>query len=185
MTGDEAYQRRLAMSAGLKRSSPPAEPILPGTAVPAFAPSTSVPDTTPYMISTSTAEDDESEIPGLDVLPPLPSAPVPRATTETGEEAYLRRLAMSQRTTSALVRPPSPEPPALAYNPFAPTVFVPSPSAAGLPSTGMALSEEKVKSSREAAAAIAAKLAALAPPESSADASPGSTEPTVPVAATR
>ena len=37
------------------------------------------------------------------------------------------------------------------------------------PSTGNALSEEKVRSSREAAAAIAAKLKALAPPTSAAD----------------
>ncbi|KAI0703546.1 hypothetical protein BC835DRAFT_1410576 [Cytidiella melzeri] len=158
MSGDEAYQRRLAMSTGSKPTPPPSHTVPLDT--PSFGPSAVHAPQRTFALSLNPPEDDD-EIPGLGALPP--AAPVP--AVETGEEAYTRRLAMSLRTSAAAPVPPaSPEPLALAYNPFAPTAFVPPPSVAGLPSSGEALSDEKVKSSREAAAAIAARLSALARP---------------------
>ncbi|KAI0345187.1 hypothetical protein BDW22DRAFT_1390597 [Trametopsis cervina] len=171
MTGDEAYQRRLAMSASFKAASPPP----PSTAPPAFIPT---PAFKPSASLSVPLDDDDNYIPGLGAPPPAPPPSVPRV--ETGEEAYLRRLALSQRTPAAApVRPPSPEPPSLAYNPFAPTAAVPPPAAAGLPSSGTTLSDEKARKTREAAAAIAARLSALAPPGGSPSAGPsgGSSTP--------
>lgn len=104
LTGDEAFQRRLAMSRqqAAKSPSPPPAP------------------------------------------PPL---------AETGEDAYLRRLAISKPIVEAPQPPPSPPP--LAYNPFAPPSIPPPPS--GGPSSSSLSLDERVK----AAAAIAAKLSAL------------------------
>lgn len=167
MTGDEAYQRRLAMSAGFKRSSPP--PPTPPTAVPSFTPSSFKPDVPIDLASGLNDEAEEDDIPGISAAPR--SAPALATQAESSEEAYRNRLAMFQQTHAVPVRSPTPEQPSLAYNPFAPTAFVPPPSAAGLPVAGSVLSDEKVKSSREAAAAIAARLAALAPPATAADSS--------------
>lgn len=98
-------------------------------------------------------------------------APVPAAPTqaESGEEAYLRRLAMSQgqapaaptapilETQFAIQPPPSFTPPAEeASSMLLPTT---TPAKAALDF------EEKLKASRDAAAAVAAKLAKLAPPQ--------------------
>ncbi|KAG5654510.1 hypothetical protein H0H81_001151 [Sphagnurus paluster] len=117
LTGDEAYQRRLAMS----QPAPLA---------------TSVPDN----------EDDT-----LADIPNSTSAP------QTGDEAYLRRLAMSTVGRAPAPRPASPpSPPQLAYNPFAPPSVPPPPP--GPPGTLPSEIEAKVK----AAAAIAARLSALA-----------------------
>ena len=102
MTGDEAYQRRLALSRGHN-----------------------VPSRTPPVVA------------------------------ETGEEAYLRRAALSQQTVAEVQREPSP---ALAYNPFAPPTNVPPPP----PAPTSAEYEARLRQSREAAAAIVAKLAASA-----------------------
>ncbi|KZT70208.1 hypothetical protein DAEQUDRAFT_689817 [Daedalea quercina L-15889] len=193
LTGDEAYQRRLAMSMGI-RSTAPAAPV------PAFSPPPAT-FTTPDVASAHTASNtpsvttppviqplsnpptsrttpafdatnDDVDIPGLSIpsgiSPPPASA---RSMIKTGEEAFLRRAAMSQMGAQS-GPPPEVEQPSLAYNPFAPPTSVPPPPAP-VPS---ALSEDKVRSSREAAAAIAAKLRALAPPagspEPSASASP-------------
>ena len=95
---------------------------------------------------TDSAPRTDQDIPGPSgQLPPVSLPPA-----ETGEEAYLRRLAMS----NANQRPPSrSESPPLAYNPFAPPSVPPPPSSSD--STEL---EAKVK----AAAAIAAKLGAIA-----------------------
>jgi len=172
LTGDEAYQRRLAMSAGFQPAvsqipiqksdssfvpSPPAYPQAP----PSF-------DSVPGLSTTATAppppsEDDDDTIPGLSV------SAVPTHAVNTGDEAYVRRVAMSQpRQPPAAPMYQQPEPPTLAYNPFAPPSSVPPPPPGPPPPLGAStLSEEKVRSSREAAAAIAAKLKALAPPTGS------------------
>lgn len=123
MTGDEAYQRRLAMSKGLE--PPPSE----------------------HKQSPS----------------PSPEGP---PTVQSGEEAYLRRLAMSALNatraglTAQAVAPPdhktrSPSPPDLHFNPFEPP-SVPQP-----PPPGNVIVNFQEKA--QAAAAIAARLAALAP----------------------
>lgn len=161
LTGDEAYQRRLAMSRGNQPSAPSAPTFAPGAA--------------------PTGASDIGRPPSSDRDENLQSAaPVRLPVAETGEEAYLRRMALSQSKppeTAPRAASPTPEPPALAYNPFVPTASVPPPAAAGLPLTGTALSEEKVRSSREAAAAIAAKLRALKPPEPAGSGSGASTPP--------
>ncbi|KAK7689101.1 hypothetical protein QCA50_007792 [Cerrena zonata] len=157
MTGDEAYQRRLALSRGLQPAPPTGNPPF----TPSFS-SQAFPGTEDHSLSI------KHDVEELSDLPPSPPRAVP-PVTETGDEAYLRRLALSQarQHPSAIPVPSLPvslpsvsdEPPALAYNPFAPPA-VPPPPPTGL----LGLSEDKVKSSREAAAAIAARLAALAPP---------------------
>lgn len=124
LTGDAAYQRRLAMSQPRNPPPPAGHPV------------------------TASSIDDVD--PGPSSRHPSPPIPV----TETGEEAFLRRAAMS-----TLNRPPPPQPqsppspPSLAYNPFAPPSVPPPPS--GPTPTEL---EAKIK----AAAAIAAKLGALA-----------------------
>ncbi|KAJ7273634.1 hypothetical protein B0H12DRAFT_1090307 [Mycena haematopus] len=131
LTGDEAYQRRLAMSAGKRPASPPPVPY-PSTAV----------------------ADDEDAIPGLSSIGSTFTAP---SQEETGDEAYLRRVAMA--SVSRLPPPPSarsPSPPTLAYNPFAPPSVPPPPP--GPPPSVTAALDARVK----AAAAIAARLGALA-----------------------
>jgi splicing factor 45 len=126
LTGDEAFQRRLAMSTRPRSPLPAPSPV----------PS---PAQAPQGESLST---------------------LPRA--ESGEEAYLRRLAMSTMSRNAppppqSERPRSVSPPALAYNPFAPP-SVPPPPPGPPTATAPNVFEDKVK----AAAAIAAKLSALA-----------------------
>jgi splicing factor 45 len=140
LTGDEAYQRRLALSAGLKSHEP-----------------------TPPL-NVSDIGDAESSTPGLTIT----DEPSVYQST-TGEEAYLRRIAMS--TIDNKLSPAVPaSPPPLAYNPFAPPP-VPSPPPAAPATSSL---EEKVK----AAAAIAAKLSALG----KSDATLSSASPTPPPA---
>lgn len=124
LTGDEAYQRRLALSAGLKSYEP-----------------------TPSLNAANIGDAGDS-IPGL-TISDVPSVPQP---STTGEEAYLRRIAMSTIGNKPLPVVPA-SPPPLAYNPFAPPA-VPSPPPVAPATSSL---EEKVK----AAAAIAAKLSAL------------------------
>lgn len=90
---------------------------------------------------------------------PEPSAPFSRA--ESGDEAYLRRAAMtaptSEPTFAGTAPPPrQPSPPQLAYDPFAPPSVPPPPP--GPP--GSVMMDERAR----AAAAIAAKLGAIRPP---------------------
>jgi len=161
VTGDEAYQRRLAMSKGF----PATAQVTASQDTDAFASSGIISQSSdssqPPLPPASTLAGDEDAAPGLTAPPPA-APPV----AETGEEAYLRRLALSQgraQPSATPIPPPIPavvqDPPTLAYNPFAPRAAPPPPSAIP-PST---LEDDRVRSSREAAAAIAAKLKALAP----------------------
>jgi splicing factor 45 len=147
--------------------------------------------------------------------PPPVSASAPADKAMTGEEAYLRRLAMSSRPAGKPESSPAgPAPPSPASSPpddgeetyrrrvemnrpspaspmieapppfdgaaFAPPPPVPPPTfiSPAAPSAQLPADfDARVKAQRDAAAAIAARLAAIAPP---ADASPATNEqPTV------
>ncbi len=152
MTGDEAYQRRLAISQG----SRPPEQLLIMSAAP--------------VPSSSFESSSNDAAPEHDVTrsPPSPQLPLPASlvtTAQTGEEAYLRRLALSQQAP----QPPRVSSPVPFYDPtpaFTPAVLpqvgTPPPASAPAPS-GPLISADKIQSSKQAAAAIAARLSALAP----------------------
>lgn len=133
LTGDEAYQRRLALSKGVRPASPP-ENNQPGQ-----------------------PQDEDITVPD-----PAHDSQSPG----TGEEAYLRRLAMStmHRTQPPLQAPSPPSqprvvtPPPLSFNPFAPP-SVPPPPPGDVPG---AIPAGDIDAKKKAAAAIAAKLGALA-----------------------
>ncbi|KAF8163254.1 hypothetical protein B0H34DRAFT_694685 [Crassisporium funariophilum] len=130
LTGDEAFQRRLAMST--KPQSPPPPPVAPPIVVQPM--DEDLPFITPHAMETN---EDVDHRPAAMSHPPVPH------------------------------RPRSLSPPTLAYNPFAPPSVPPPPP--GPPGTAFPGDfEAKVK----AAAAIAAKLGALA-------ASSGSMQPSV------
>ncbi|KAL6307983.1 hypothetical protein BKA93DRAFT_822951 [Sparassis latifolia] len=178
LTGDEAYQRRLAMSAAFRRAASPGPPtssttpvtstefVIPSSSSARSSVSSTVPQAPvsglPPSFSPAAADDeDEDVIPGLNV----PSAPR-ILQGETGEDAYLRRLALSQASPPSAPAREERDGSPLAYNPFAPPSSVPPPPTLA-PPMGTTLSEEKVRSSQQVAAAIAAKLRALAPPAGS------------------
>ncbi|KIK59745.1 hypothetical protein GYMLUDRAFT_168767 [Collybiopsis luxurians FD-317 M1] len=136
LTGDAAYQRRLEMSTGLRPPPPPA-----------------------LAQSVSANEDDRVDIPGLgsaEQSDPSPSF----SRSETGDEAYLRRMAMSARIPQSppTASPPRPPSPKLAYDPFAPPAVPPPP-----PGPPSALMDERARN----AAAIAARLGAIRPSQPS------------------
>ncbi|KAF9451084.1 hypothetical protein P691DRAFT_412492 [Macrolepiota fuliginosa MF-IS2] len=170
LTGDEAYQRRLAMSKGFQPPSPP-------------------PTLEPQQQQQPDVTTQGTDIPGIGRAP---LHPAPK--DETGEEAYLRRLAMSTMNVNRQAqpqpqRPPSPppprspSPPSLSFNPFAPPSVPPPPppgSAFGAVGGGMPGLND-IEEKKKAAAAIAAKLGALAalapPPSTSAPAVESSMSP--------
>ena len=152
MTGDEAYQRRLAMSQGLQPPEPPTESVVPAL------PSSSGASMTVGAPGVGAAHS----------LSPPPLLPAPThvlPVAQTGEEAYLRRLAMAQQTPQP-PRVPSPvpfyqSPPA--FTATVPPPMVPPPPASAPAVSGPSVTAEKIQSSKQAAAAIAARLSALAP----------------------
>jgi splicing factor 45 len=168
VTGEEVYQRRLAMSTGFKPTSQ-----------------------TTSSVSVATAVD----VTGAVAI----GAPTP-ARAETGEEAYLRRVAMSQGPPPPPSQPaqstgdetyqwrveisnqqvplpqsqqqPSEPPDSSEYNSLAQPVpqppSIPSAASAGDVTPDF---EERVRNSRNAAAAIAAKFSAIVPPVDGKDSS--------------
>ncbi|KAH7923849.1 hypothetical protein BV22DRAFT_552769 [Leucogyrophana mollusca] len=162
MSGEEAFQRRLAMSGA---TNMPTTPHVPN------------PTDSTLAAGPQGEDDDEDAIPGLGAATQMDAT---SGRAETGEEAYMRRLAMSQglrasappfepttysssepsgptpyqvNAITSSAPPPPPSPPPLAYNPFAPPSNIPPP-----PSQLPSGFEDKVK----AAASIAARLGALA-----------------------
>jgi len=134
LTGDEAFQRRLAMSVARPRSPPP--PILVEVPV-EEAPTSAV------SYQAETGEDAylrRLAMSSMNRNPPSGALPT----------AAVAAYAPPQTQQSP------PFPPELAYNPFAPPTVPPPPS--GPPGSIPPAFEDKVK----AAAAIAAKLSALA-----------------------
>ncbi|KAJ3867789.1 hypothetical protein EV359DRAFT_78290 [Lentinula novae-zelandiae] len=147
LTGDEAYQRRLQMSMGIRPALPPVTQPPPPSAIDGDnADSQSLSSTVGYEPPSSSSH------------------------PETGDEAYLRRLAMSTAVPPTLDKPPSVPPPPrqpspqLAYNPFAPPAVPPPPP--GPP--GSFVLDERARM----AAAIAAKLGAIRPPQPTESAPP-------------
>ncbi|KAH9857619.1 hypothetical protein C2E23DRAFT_770503 [Lenzites betulinus] len=213
MSGDEAYQRRLALSQSFQPAEATAQSFtsVPSTSsIPTsssgFSHATGPPTSSSFTPSFETAPSNSSfvppsssvsagqitsssfssippsssympseggdDIPGLDrapsaytasVSPPPAPAPftAPVPPTQTGEEAYLRRLALSQQGGA----PCAPSPVPFVDSPPAFTPSVPPPGVPPPPATAPApfLTDEKVRNSKQAAAAIAARLSALAP----------------------
>ncbi|KAH9180256.1 hypothetical protein EDB89DRAFT_1840916 [Lactarius sanguifluus] len=140
ITGEEAYQRRLAMSSGFQHAS----------------------------LATSSAPADSLEA----TIGTVVGRPVPHTRAETGEEVYLRRVALSQPgppSAPPKVTPPSdfPERYLVASQP----ALSPPPSIPSAPSASNITADfgERVRNSRNAAAAIAAKFSAFAPPAEGGD----------------
>lgn len=98
MTGDEAYQRRLALSSGLQQSTP---------SVAAVDREMTGNDAYARRLALSAGQ------------------PPSFSKGDTGDDAYQRRVTASPMSQAHDPEPPSESPP-LAYNPFAP-VSVPSP----------------------------------------------------------
>ncbi|KAJ3781969.1 hypothetical protein GGU10DRAFT_365065 [Lentinula aff. detonsa] len=145
LTGEEAYQRRLQMSMGYHPPPPPSAVAQPPSVIDGG--------------DGDNANHSSSSNPGgSDTSPSF-------SRSETGDEAYLQRVAMSATAPPPPSAPePSslplrqPSPPQLAYNPFAPPSVPPPPP--GPP--GSFSVDERARM----AAAIAAKLGAIRPSES-------------------
>jgi len=130
LTGEEAYHRRLALSAaGLKHrdSVPPAEP---------------------------TNDDVDETIPGLSMI----NAPAVPVTGEEAFLRRIAISTLPSKSPLPVVAPLSPSPPPLAYNPFAPQAVPLPPPPLSAPSPGVF--EEKVKAATAIAAKLSALASA-------------------------
>jgi splicing factor 45 len=180
ITEDEVYQRRVAMSTGFKPASQPAS----------VATAVDVTGTAAIVISTPARAETGEEaylrrVAMSQGLPPPPSQPAP----STGDEAYQRRIALSGQQVPLPHRQLQPSEPSDSseYNTFAQSVeqqpsSIPSAAFAGDVTPEF---EERVRNSRNAAAAIAAKFSALVPPIESKDSSEPALEESEPGLTTR
>lgn len=169
MTGDEVYQRRLAMSTGIKPASQTTSP----TSVAIAVDSTGAVPVGAQVPPARAETGDEAYLRRAAMSqgpPPPPPQPAPvQPPANTGDEAYQRRVALSSQQVP--VHPPQahqqPFEPSdsSGYNSFTqsapqPPSSIPSATSAGdVPDF-----EERVRNSRNAAAAIAAKFSAFEPP---------------------
>ena len=137
MTGDEAYQRRLAMSSAPQQSTP----------------------------SVAAADCNMSGDDAHAQRMAMPSdQPLSFPKEETGDDAYQRRAAMSSLSVVHQPEPPSESSPSLAYNPFAPTSVPPPPPG---PPPSIEDEVARKREAAAAIAAKLAALAAVQPPEDS------------------
>jgi splicing factor 45 len=172
MTGDEVYRRRLAMSTGLKpasQSTLSASASIAVEAAGAVAVGAPAPPARP-----ETGEEAYLRRVAMSQGPPPPSQPVPaQPAPSTGDEAYQWRVTLSNQQV------PLPQPQqqasepsnSLGYDSFAqsvPPLSIPSAASAGDVTPDF---EERVRNSRNAAAAIAAKFSAIVPPADGKDSS--------------
>jgi splicing factor 45 len=180
MTGEEAYQRRLAMSTTFQPVSETASPVLTATNAIEGASTTAM--ESPPLPRAETGEEAYLRRVAMSQQGPLQPSP-PQATPtqpprDADEEVYQRSVALSSQQTP----PPSQaeqdtfEPSdSSGYNPFAPQSVPPPPPPSSIPGAASPSNatnfEERVRNSRNAAAAIAAKFCALAPPAEGKDSS--------------
>ena len=135
MTGDEAYQRRLAISSGSQQLTP---------SVVAVDQVMSGDDAYARRMAMSSGQ-----VPSISM-------------EETGDGAYQRRAALSSVLQVHQPEPPRESPPPLAYNPFAP-VSVPPPPPGPPPSIEDEVARKREAAA--AIAAKFGALAAVQPPE--------------------
>jgi splicing factor 45 len=190
MTGDEVYQRRLAMSTGFKPASQTTSPASVATAVDSAG---TVPVGAPVPLATAETGEEAylRRVAMSQGAPPPPSQPAPvQPPSITGDEAYQRRVALSSQQVP--VPPPQPqqqpsEPSdSSGYNSFTQSVPQPPSSIPSATSAGDVPDfEERVRNSRNAVAAIAAKFSAFAPPGEVKDSSEPAPEESGPGPSTR
>ena len=190
MTGDEVYQRRLAMSSGVKPASQTTSPAAVATAVDSAG---TIPVGAP--VPSARVETGEEAYLRRAAMsqgpPPPPSQPIPvQLLPITGDEAYQRRIALSSQQVP--VPPPQPhqqpsEPSdSSGYDSFAQSAPQPPSSIPRATSAGDVPDfEERVRNSRNAAAAIAAKFSAFEPPGEVKDSSEPAPEESGPGPSTR
>jgi splicing factor 45 len=169
MTGEDVYQRRLAMSTGFKPASQITSPASVVTAVESTA---TVPVAAPLPPARAETGEEaylrrvamsQGPLPPPSQLAPVQPPPV------TGDEAYQTRVALSSQQVP--VSPPQPqrqpsEPSdSSGYNTFTQSVPQPPSSIPSATSAGDVPDfEQRVRISRNAAAAIAAKFSGFEPP---------------------
>ena len=137
MTGDEAYQRRLAMSSGPQQPTP---------AVAAVDRNMSGDDAYTRRMAMSSSQ------------------PLSFPREETGDDVYQHRAAVSSLSIVHQPEPLSELSPSLAYNPFAPTSVPPPPPG---PPPSVEDEVARKREAAAAIAAKLAALAAIQPPEGS------------------
>lgn len=178
MSGEEAYQRRLAMSTNFKTASQ----TMPSTSAPIVADAACPAATGPPAPLARVETGEEAYLRRVAMSqgpPPSLSKPAPlQPPPSTGDEAYQRRAALSSQQMSSPPpqnqrEPSEPASDSSGYNPFAPQ-SAPPPPPPSIPSTASADNvnpdfEERVRNSRNAAAAIAARFSVLATPAEDKD----------------
>ena len=173
ITGEEVYQRRLAMSTGFKPASQSTSSASATNAV--DAPGTVAIEAPAPPARIETGEEAYLRRVAMSQGPPPPSSQsVPaQPAPSTGDDAYQRRVALSSQQVPLPQpqRQPSEASDSLGYNSFAQSVPPPSIPNASSADDVTPDFEERVRNSRNAAAAIAAKFSAFAPPEEAKDSS--------------
>lgn len=179
MTGEEVYQRRLAMSTNFNPASQTTSSVSATIVIDTASAATTASPAPPPRAETG--EEAYLRRVAMSQCPPLPpsQAAFAQPPLSTGDEVYQRRTALSRQQTPLSPPQPQREQPepldSSGYNPFAPQ-SVPPPPPSSVPSATSADNvgpefEERVRSSRNAAAAIAAKFSALVPPVEGKDSS--------------
>ena len=189
ITGEEVYQRRIAMSTGFKPASQTTSLASVASAVDSAG---TVPVGAPVLPATAeTGEEAYLRRVAMSQGPPAPpSQPAPvQPPAITGDEAYQRRVALSSQQVP-MPPPPQQQPSepsdSPGYNSFTQSVPPPPSSITSATSAGDVPDfEERVRNSRNAAAAIAAKFSAFESPGEVKDSSEPAPEESGPGPSTR
>lgn len=184
MAGEDVHQRRLAMSTGFKPASQTTSPASAATAVDSagtVAPARAETGEEAYLRRVAMSQGP----------PPPPYQPAPvQPPPITGDEAYQRRVALSSQQVPVPAPQPQQQPSELSdlsgYNSFTQSVRQPPPPTPSITSAGDVPDfEERVRNSRNAAAAIAAKFSTFEPPGEVKDSSEPPPEESRPEPSTR